>query len=76
VPLLLPGKSRAVAPRHSLHRVLGAALHALHCFYSYNLMLLVMTYNIGVVLAICLGFGLGFYLHGYGRNCSSKELCH
>jgi ABC-type phosphate transport system permease subunit len=76
VPLLLPGNKRVSAPKHTLHRVQGAVLHALHCFYSYNIMLLVMTFNIGVVVAICLGFGLGFYMHGYGRNCSANQLCH
>ena len=76
VPLLLPGSKREVAVKHSLHRVLGAALHALHCFYSYNLMLLAMTYNIGVVVAICCGFGLGFYLHVYGRSHHSHTMCH
>jgi hypothetical protein len=75
VPLLLPGTPKDVAPKHTLHRVQGAVLHALHCFYSYNLMLLVMTFNIGVVVAICCGYGLGFYLHGYGRNCPA-QLCH
>jgi hypothetical protein len=76
VPLLLPGGSRASAPKHTLHRAQGALLHALHCFYSYNIMLLVMTFNVAVVVAICLGFGLGFYLHGYGSACAHKQLCH
>jgi hypothetical protein len=76
VPLLLPGGSRVSAPKHTFHRVQGALLHALHCFYSYNIMLLVMTFNIAVVVAICLGFGLGFYLHGYGSGCANKQLCH
>ncbi len=75
VPLLLPGTKREYAPKHTFHRLQGAVLHALHCFYSYNLMLLAMTFNIGVVVAICCGFGLGFYLHVYGRG-SSQTVCH
>jgi ABC-type phosphate transport system permease subunit len=39
-------------------------------------MLLAMTYNIGVVVAICCGFGVGFYLHVYGRSHHSHTMCH
>jgi len=75
VPLLAPGLPRQPAPKHTLHRAQGAVLHALHCFYSYNLMLLAMTYNIGVVVAICCGLGLGFYWHRYGRSAAQSP-CH
>jgi hypothetical protein len=76
VPLLLPGNPREAAPKHTLHRVQGAVLHALYCFYSYNLMLLVMTFNLGVVVSVCLGLGFGFYMNGYGRQCSVASVCH
>ncbi|ELU06366.1 hypothetical protein CAPTEDRAFT_123901, partial [Capitella teleta] len=41
--------------------ILQTLLHFLQIFNSYCLMLVVMTYNIWLILSICLGASLGYY---------------
>ncbi|ELU10301.1 hypothetical protein CAPTEDRAFT_187636 [Capitella teleta] len=45
----------------SKDHILQTLLHFLQIFNSYCLMLVVMTYNIWLILSICLGASLGYY---------------
>ena len=54
------------------------SLHMLQVFISYCLMLVFMTYNIWLCLAVILGAGCGYFLFGWKRAIvvDSNEHCH
>ena len=43
------------------YHVLQTILHLVQVFVGYCLMLVVMTYNAYLVIAVCLGFTLGYF---------------
>ena len=47
--------------------LLQAGLHVLHLFFSYCLMLVFMTYNAYLCIALCLGGGIGYWLFAWKR---------
>ncbi|CAL8079409.1 unnamed protein product [Calicophoron daubneyi] len=47
--------------------ILQAFLHLIQVFVSYMLMLMVMAYNAYVILAVCLGLALGYFLFSVQR---------
>ncbi|KAI8750790.1 high affinity copper uptake protein 1 [Biomphalaria glabrata] len=53
-------------------------LHIVQVFISYCLMLVFMTYNVWLCLAVILGAGLGYFLFGWKRAVvvDSNEHCH
>lgn len=53
-------------------------MHIGQVFISYCLMLIFMTYNIWLCIAVCLGAGLGYFFFGRGRSLASEanEHCH
>ncbi|XP_021199272.3 high affinity copper uptake protein 1 isoform X2 [Helicoverpa armigera] len=55
-----------------------AALHAVQATLSYLLMLVFMTYNVWLCLAVVLGLTLGYYLFGWRRAALDDltEHCH
>jgi len=50
-------------------------VHVTQLTLSYALMLVVMSYNVGLFLAILLGYGVGFFLFGKERS-SEPASCH
>ena len=52
--------------------VLQAALHVIQIGYSYLLMLVAMTYNGWLFLAVCFGAGAGYLLFARSRNLMGK----
>ncbi|VDD81782.1 unnamed protein product [Mesocestoides corti] len=62
----------------SLQHLLQTLLHVLQLFISYMLMLIIMTYNVYVCVALLVGAGLGYFL--FFRNqfiiVGNKECCH
>lgn len=56
---------------------LQTALHALQSTLSYLLMLVFMTYNVWLCLAVVLGLTLGYFLFGWRRSSinDSNEHC-
>lgn len=53
------------------------ALHALQSTLSYLLMLVFMTYNVWLCLAVVLGLTLGYFLFGWRRSAlnDANEHC-
>nr|CAH8825420.1 unnamed protein product [Trichobilharzia regenti] len=53
-------------------------LHMLHTFMGYMLMLIVMTYNVYLLLAVIFGFTLGYFLFAQNRALllRSHSCCH
>jgi len=71
--LLWPGRSARVVERKS--KVIKAALYALQVFYSFFIMLLFMTYNGWIMLAVAAGAFLGYIL--FGNVPATKTVaCH
>jgi solute carrier family 31 (copper transporter), member 1 len=58
---------------NGLHLV-QTLLHILQVFTSYILMLIVMLCNLWLVLAICLGAAVGYFLFGWMRRVSCNEM--
>ncbi|KAK8874090.1 Ctr copper transporter family-domain-containing protein [Apiospora arundinis] len=52
------------------------ALYAIQTFYAYMLMLLFMTYNGFVMLAVAVGAGLGYYFFGQSTSAAKETACH
>lgn len=71
--LLWPGRSTRVVERKS--KVIRAALYALQVFYSFFIMLLFMTYNGWVMLAVAAGAFLGYILFG-NVSATKTVACH
>ena len=67
-------RSRLFSSSH----VLQTVLHVVQVFVSYCLMLVFMTYNLWLCLAVVLGAGLGYFLFGWKRAVvvDSNEHCH
>jgi copper transporter 1 len=62
----------------SSHHLIQTVLHILQMGISYLLMLIAMTFNIYLFLAIILGAGLGHFLFGWRRSSiiDYNEHCH
>lgn len=43
-------------------RFVRAVVHMLHVFVAYMVMLVVMSYNVGLFVSIMLGFGVGHFV--------------
>jgi len=66
--------SRMFSSGHLIQTV----LHVLQVFISYCLMLVFMTYNVWLCLAVILGAGFGYFLFGWKRAVvvDANEHCH
>jgi len=57
--------------------IVRSVLYGLQVFYSYLLMLVAMTYQGHVLIAIGVGAALGFYLFHNDKTASSRNMaCH
>ncbi|KAI1193842.1 Ctr copper transporter family-domain-containing protein [Nemania serpens] len=57
-------------------RLLKAALYGVQNFYAFMIMLLFMTYNGFVMIAVAVGAGLGYYLFGSHTQAAKETACH
>ncbi|KAF2968238.1 hypothetical protein GQX73_g5321 [Xylaria multiplex] len=57
-------------------RILKAVLYGLQNFYAFMIMLLFMTYNGYVMIAVAVGAGLGYYLFGSHTRATKETACH
>ncbi|KAF2234440.1 ctr copper transporter [Viridothelium virens] len=71
--LLYPGRTKASAERKS--KVIKAAFYAVQVFYSFFIMLLFMTYNGWVMLAVAVGAFMGYLAFGQG-SAQKTVACH
>jgi len=53
-----------------------AALYAVQVFYSFFIMLLFMTYNGFVMLAVAVGAFIGYLVFGAGLTSTKSVACH
>ena len=62
----------------SLAHAIQTLLHVIQVTVSYMLMLVFMTYNVWLCLAVVLGAGLGYFLFGWRRASvvDINEHCH
>ncbi|BFZ05537.1 hypothetical protein BsWGS_08576 [Bradybaena similaris] len=62
----------------SLDHLVQTLLHVVQVFISYCLMLVFMTYNVWLCLAIIVGAGVGYFCFGWKRAVvvDSNEHCH
>jgi copper transporter 1 len=76
---LLPNAGRTPAAasrsRYSLPHILKGALYGLQVFYSFFIMLLFMTYNGWVMIAVAVGAFLGYIVWG-GNTAAKSVACH
>lgn len=66
-------------PMLSAAHLLQTVLHMLQVFLSYILMLVFMTYNVWLCLAVILGAGTGYFLFSWKRTVLLEDLtehCH
>ncbi|KAI1627895.1 Ctr copper transporter [Exophiala viscosa] len=66
--------SRAAAERKGT--IIKALLYAVQVFYSFFIMLLFMTYNGWVMLAVAVGAFVGYILFGQGLTSTKSVACH
>jgi len=62
----------------SLSHTFQTCLHMLQVFISYLLMLIFMTYNVWLALAVILGAGAGYFVFGWRKKTivDINEHCH
>ncbi|KAK1973071.1 Ctr-domain-containing protein [Colletotrichum sublineola] len=70
----LPRRERAEASR-SAH-LLKAALYAAQNFYAFMLMLVFMTYNGWVMVAVAVGAFVGYAVFGSSTSSTKDNACH
>ncbi|KAI0136640.1 Ctr copper transporter family-domain-containing protein [Xylariales sp. AK1849] len=56
--------------------VIKALLYAVQCFYAFMMMLLFMTYNGWVMLAVTVGNFAGYLMFGTGTKATKETACH
>ncbi|SPQ17883.1 2b127171-280e-4fcc-9934-7bc6719e1b6e [Thermothielavioides terrestris] len=70
----VPRQSREQVSRRA--HVVKAVLYGFQTFYAFMIMLIFMTYNGWVMIAVSVGAGLGYLMFG-GRTPATKETaCH
>ncbi|KYK56821.1 hypothetical protein DCS_03827 [Drechmeria coniospora] len=73
-PFLATGQYQVAAGRNS--HVVKAVLYALQNFYAFMLMLVFMTYNGWVMIAVSLGALFGYLLFGQSTSSTKDNACH
>ncbi|KAI1123347.1 Ctr copper transporter family-domain-containing protein [Nemania abortiva] len=66
----------AEAPISQRARIVKAVLYGVQNFYAFMIMLLFMTYNGFVMIAVAVGAGLGYYLFGSHTRATKETACH
>ncbi|KAJ5124387.1 uncharacterized protein N7515_008212 [Penicillium bovifimosum] len=73
-PLLVGRENRAALARKG--KITLAALYAIQVFYSFFIMLLFMTYNGPVMIAVAVGAFVGYLAFSEGTPASKSVACH
>merc|ERR1711939_574298 len=72
--LLAPGNSRAQVEQST--KIVKAFLYAVQVFYSFFIMLLFMTYNGWIMLAVAVGAFVGYIAFGRSLTSTKSVACH
>ncbi|KAI0013345.1 Ctr copper transporter family protein [Xylariaceae sp. FL0662B] len=75
-PFLWAGRSNRGGAIGQRGRIVKAVLYAVQNFYAFMIMLLFMTYNGFVMIAVAVGAGLGYYLFGSHTKVTKETACH
>ncbi|KAI2628967.1 Ctr copper transporter family-domain-containing protein [Xylaria nigripes] len=70
------GGSPSEAPIGQPARIIKAVLYGVQNFYAFMIMLLFMTYNGYVMIAVGVGAGLGYYIFGAHTRVTKETACH
>ncbi|KAI0391673.1 Ctr copper transporter family-domain-containing protein [Xylariaceae sp. FL0594] len=70
------GHSATEAAVSQRARVLKAVLYGVQNFYAFMIMLLFMTYNGYVMIAVAVGAGVGYYAFGSHTRATKETACH
>ncbi|KJZ73655.1 hypothetical protein HIM_06988 [Hirsutella minnesotensis 3608] len=73
-PFLASGQHQGEASQQA--HVIKAALYAAQNFYAFMLMLVFMTYNGWVMIAVSLGAFFGYLLFGQTTSATKDNACH
>lgn len=73
-PFLWSGQNR-VEVTHRAH-VIKSLLYGIQNFYAFMIMLVFMTYNGWVMLAVSIGAGLGYLIFGARTTATKDTACH
>lgn len=73
-PFLPAGQSQGQLSQRT--HVIKGALYALQNFYAFMLMLLFMTYNGWVMIAVTLGAFFGYLIFGKSSSATKENACH
>ncbi|KAG6040389.1 hypothetical protein E4U41_000673 [Claviceps citrina] len=73
-PFLAPGQNQDKASRQG--HVVKALFYGVQNFYAFMLMLVFMTYNGWVMLAVSLGAFLGYLVFGHCTSSTKDNACH
>ncbi|CAI7743972.1 unnamed protein product [Closterium sp. NIES-54] len=66
-------KNKACHWRPLLDRLAVTGIYALNLIFSYAIMLIIMSFNIGLFIAVVLGLTIGFFFFGAKRRKNSSE---
>ncbi|KAI0457745.1 Ctr copper transporter family-domain-containing protein [Xylaria acuta] len=70
------GGGSSESPVGQRARIVKAVLYGVQNFYAFMIMLLFMTYNGYVMIAVAVGAGLGYYLFGSHTRATKETACH
>ncbi|EFY85823.1 CTR2 long splice variant [Metarhizium acridum CQMa 102] len=73
-PLLAPGSSHPNIGKQG--HLIKAVFYGVQTFYAFMLMLIFMTYNGWVMLAVSLGAFLGYLFFGHCTSATKDNACH
>ncbi|KAI0482431.1 Ctr copper transporter family protein [Xylariaceae sp. FL0804] len=75
-PLVAAGTGSSSHGPGQRARVIKAILYAINNFYAFMIMLLFMTYNGFVMIAVAVGAGVGYYIWGDKNAITKGTACH
>ncbi|KAI1845711.1 hypothetical protein JX266_008076 [Neoarthrinium moseri] len=73
-PFLWSGRNQVEVNKRA--HIIKALLYAVQCFYAFMMMLLFMTYNGWVMLAVFVGNFAGYVLFGNSTKATKETACH
>ncbi|KAL1845260.1 hypothetical protein VTK73DRAFT_785 [Phialemonium thermophilum] len=73
-PFLSSGQTRGGVSRRA--HAIKAVLYGVQNFYAFMIMLIFMTYNGWVMIAVSVGAGVGYYIFGGSTPATKDTACH